>query len=124
MFGLPKKISAGLKIDPLAVAIAIRPDLWPRILLRHKRIVARHVPIIIQTQGLAAERIQLLGDLSISRIASRNVEFSVGSESQSTSGMKLRRRNALNDDLSIDQPGRCVAIANHAHLLAVRVVSV
>src|SRR5256885_16186644 len=75
VFGFPKEIRAWLKIDPLAVAIAVRPNLWPRILLPYKRIVARDAPVIVQPQGLAAERIQLLSDLSISRIAGSDIEF-------------------------------------------------
>src|SRR5256714_7418334 len=121
MFCLPQKICTGLKIDPLRVAISVGPNLWPDVGLTNKRIVARHAAIIVQAQSLAAERIQLLSDLAISRIAGRDVELAVRSESQATSSMELRRGNAFNDDRSIDKTSRGLAIANHTHLLAVRV---
>src|SRR5258707_4995794 len=124
MLCLPQKIRSGLKIDPLRVAISVGPNLWPGVGLTNKRIIVRHAAIIVQAQRLAAERIQLLSDLSISRIAGRDVELAVRSKSQATSGMKLRRGNAFNDDLSIDKTGRRLAIANHAHWLTVRVIRI
>ena len=65
MLGFPEKVSPGLKVDPLSVTIAVGPNLWPGIRLTNKRIVAWHAAIVVQAQRFAAERIQLLSDLSI-----------------------------------------------------------
>src|SRR5437588_52972 len=81
VLGFPQQISARLKIDPLRVAIAVCPNLWPRILLSNEWIVARHGSIVIQSQRLSRQRIQLLSQLSIGRIAGRDIKLGVGAKS-------------------------------------------
>src|SRR5450432_4416024 len=92
-FSLKHQIRAGLPIKALRVAMAIRPDFRPRILLTNERIVGRHGAVIIEPQRFAGERIKLLRQRPIGGVPSRDVELAVWSEAYSAAGMKLGGRN-------------------------------
>src|SRR5262245_39179991 len=84
MLGFPQKIRARLKINSLRVAISVSPNFWPRVGLTDKRIVTRHRAVIIQSQSLAGKRIEFLRQLTLRRVARRDVEFAVRAKPQTT----------------------------------------
>src|SRR5512141_1156983 len=90
VLGFPQKVCARLKIYALSVAASICPDFGPGVRLLDKRIVSRHGPIIIQPQNFSGQRIQLLRQLTIGRIARRDIQFSIRTKAQTAARMKLR----------------------------------
>src|SRR6185295_5534640 len=73
MLGLEHEIGTRLKIQALRVAMTKRPDLRPRVLLAHERIVLRHCAVVVQTKCLAGQRVELLGQLALSGVAGSDV---------------------------------------------------
>src|SRR5687767_8773147 len=69
MLSLKHEIRARLEIQPLRVSMTQRPDLGSYVLLAHERIVLRHRAVVVQTKRLAGERIELLGQVAVSRVA-------------------------------------------------------
>src|SRR5882724_10423516 len=104
--------------------MSVTPNLRTRIRFANKGVVARHSAVIIQPQNFSRQRIQLLRQLSFGRITSRDIEFAVRAKSQTASGMKLRRGNALNNHFAISKAARRLAITHDPHLCAARVVCV
>ena len=124
MLSLEQKICAWLKIDSLRITISISPDLWSRVRLPYKRIIVWHGTVVIQPQSLPRQRIELLRQLALGRIARRNVEFAVGSKPQTASRVKLRRGNVLDNHFAIGESVWRFAIAHHTHALSVFTVSI
>src|SRR5262249_53061086 len=118
MLGLKHQVAARLPVHSLRVAMTVGPDLRPRILLTDERIVLRHSAVVVQSQSFAGERVELLGQLALRRVAGGDVELAVGSETNTTTGMKLRGRNVFDDHLAIDKTFRCLAIARDPHLVS------
>src|SRR6476659_2091772 len=73
MFRLKHQVRSRLPVHPLRVAMTQRPDLGPRVLLAHKRIVLRHGAVVVQTKRLAREGAELLSQRALGRIASRAI---------------------------------------------------
>src|SRR5205085_3431934 len=103
---------ARLPVYPLRVAIAVSPDFRPRAFLIYERIVLRNCAIIIKAQDFAAQRIQPLCNLFLRSLARSDVEFRVRSESQTASGVKLRRRNVFDNHFPIRQ---CIPRLTKSH---------
>src|SRR4029450_3201975 len=75
MLRLPEQVHAGLKIDPLRIAAAVGPNLRASIRTTPEWIIIRHSAIVIQTQNLSTQRIQLLSNLPVSRVADGHVKL-------------------------------------------------
>src|SRR5205814_10469956 len=73
VLGFKQEVRAGLKIDTLSVSIPISPYLGSRVPLSNERIIAGHGPIVVQAQGLAAQRVSFLRQLAFRCIARRTV---------------------------------------------------
>src|SRR6476469_6112917 len=69
VFGLKHQVRTRLPVHALRVAMAERPDLGSRVLLAHKRIVLRNGAVVVQTQSLAGDRVELLGQRPLRRVA-------------------------------------------------------
>ena len=119
MLSLKQKICARLKVYALPVAMAVSPNLRPRVRSSDKWIVARHRAIVVQAQSFSGQRIKLLPKLAIGRIARRDVELAVGPKTQTTAGVQVRCGNVFDDYLTISEAARRLAIARHTHPLAV-----
>src|ERR1043166_5593381 len=98
--------------------MTVGPDLGPRVRLVHKRIVLRHTAIVVQTQCFAAERVELLRDLAARRVSGRDVKLPVWSKANTTTRVKLRGGNVLNDHFTIDKAVRCFAITRYPHFVS------
>src|SRR5713226_4970588 len=122
VFSLEQKIRARLKVYALRVAIAVSPNLRPRVRASDKGIVAWHGAVVVQTQSFSNQRIQLLRQFALRHIARRDVKLAVGPEPQTTSGVQVRRGNVFDDYLAISEAARRLAIARDAHPLAVAAV--
>src|SRR5689334_2917280 len=115
MFGLEHQVRTRLPVHALRVSMTVRPNLGPRVLLAHERIVLRHSAVVVQTKRLAGERIELLGQLAMRCVSGRDVEFSIRTKLHATTSMKLRRRQIFDDHFTIDEPLGRLAITHDAH---------
>ena len=82
-----------MKIDPLRVTTAVGPNLRSRIGLTGEWIVGRDRAVVVETQNLAGNRIELLGEFAIGRIAGRYVKLAIWSKPQTAPRVKLRGGN-------------------------------
>src|ERR1041385_1581370 len=124
VLGFEHEIRAGLKVDALRVAVPVGPNFRPCIAAVYKRIVCRDSTVIVQPENFSGQRRKLLRQITTRRIARSDVQFSIRSESQATSRMVLRGRNALNNNFAIDKSVRRLAITNYANELVFTVIHV
>src|ERR1043165_295352 len=122
MLCLEHRVRARLPVNPLRVAIAIDPNLRPRVFASDEGIVLWNCAVIIQPQYFPAERIQSLRNLFLRRLARCDVELRVRSKAQTASGMKLRRRDVLDNNFAVGQTVSCLAVAHDAVALAVAAI--
>src|SRR5262244_2852794 len=101
MFGLEHQVRTRLPVHALRVPMTKGPDLGPRVLLAHEWIVLWDRAVIVQTKRLSGERIKLLCQLALRRVSGRDVEFSIRTKTNATTGVKLCRRQIFNDHFAI-----------------------
>src|SRR5688572_14935331 len=124
MLGLKHEVRTRLEIQTLRVAMTKRPDLGPRVLPAHERIVLRHRAVVVQAKCFAGQRIELLGQVAVSRVAGSDVQLPVRSETYATAGMSACRRQILHNHFAIDQTLSRFAIAHDTHTQAATCVSI
>src|SRR5690348_9486705 len=81
VLGLKQKIRARLPREALRISHAVRPDLWSHALFTYERIVLRDRAVVIEPQDLSGERIHLLREFPLCRVAVRDVELAVRTKS-------------------------------------------
>src|SRR6185369_14012955 len=118
MFSLEHQIRTRLPVHALRIAMTERPDLRAHVLLAHERIVLWNCPVVIQTQCFSGERVELLGQCSLRRISSRDVEFSIRTKTNATTRVKLRSRQVFDDHFTIDESLGRFTITHDSHFCA------
>src|SRR2546423_1073505 len=90
VLGLEQEIRAGLPVNALRVAVAVRPDFGAHILLTDERVVGRYGGVVVEAKNFSAKRVESLRDLARGGVARRDVELAVGGEAQTRAGVELR----------------------------------
>src|SRR5205085_6763660 len=103
VLGLEQEIRTGLPVNPLRVAVAVRPDFGPRVLLTDERVVGRHGAVVVESQNFSAERVEALRDLARGGVARRDVELAVGAEAQTRAGVELRGGDVFDYQLAVSE---------------------
>ena len=104
--------------------MAVAPDLGPCSGGLYERIVLRHRAVVIQTQGLARERIHLLRQIPIGRIAGRDVKLAVRAKAGAHPGVIWSTGNVFDDCSGFRKFAARVFITHHFDAFAVAVVGV
>ena len=93
VLGLDLEPGPRIPVEALGIAVPVR---------EHRRagegIVGGNRAVRVQAQRLAAERLQVLRDLAVRRVAGRGVQLAVRAEPEAAAGVVLRGRDALDED--------------------------
>ena len=112
MLGLVQRLRVGLPRDPFDVAMTERVDRRPR-----QRVVHGDLPVLLETEDLAAERSRVLRVRHVPGVAGRHVELAVGTELHATAVMDGFAGDVVEEHGLLDAAPVLVA---HAHELVAR----
>src|SRR5207247_8333358 len=123
--GLEQQPAAGLEVETLRVAVAVREDLGSDSRAAHERVVGWHRAVVVESQRLARERVETLGQFPPGGVPGGDVELPVWPEAQARAGMYAAGRDPVEDDGTLRQCPAALAEPHDTDLeVAIRAVRI
>src|SRR5687768_6710435 len=98
-----ERAGPGLEGEALRVPVTERVRGRPRGRTREDRVVARDRPVAVQAQHFAVERVRILREPPLARLAHRRPELAVGSEDEAAAVVDRRGAHSLPDDVAVER---------------------
>ena len=124
VLGLKHQARSGLPRQALCVSMAVAPNLGPCTRRFGERVIRRHGTVVVEPQGLADQRIQLLRERPLGRIAGRHVQLAVRAEPAPHTGVIGRAGHVLDDRLWLGKLAARVPVTHHFDAFALFVIGV